>query len=94
MSQTTRPYFIWDYDLPEADLHQILRGEAEQAKIWVVIRLLESARYEDIWKYITLAELLAIFPRLQLKPLVRAVWEYALNVWGKQTNENPLPESG
>lgn len=83
MSQTTRPYFIWDYDLSEADLHQILRGEDEQAKIWVVTRLLESARYEDIWKYISLAELRAIFPQLQLKPQVRAVWEFALNVWGE-----------
>ena len=86
MSSATRPYFIWDYDLTEADLHQILRGEDEQAKIWVVTRLLESARYEDIWKYISLAELLAIFPKLQLKPQVRAVWEFALNAWGLETN--------
>jgi len=87
MSQTARPYFIWDYDLSEADLHQILRGEDEQTKIWVVSRLLESARYEDIWNYISLSELQAIFPKLQLKPQVRAVWEYAMKVWGKETKD-------
>ena len=87
MSSATRPYFIWDYDLTEADLHQILRGEDEQAKIWVVTRLLESARYEDIWKYISLEELWAIFPKLQLKPQVRAVWEFALSIWGQESND-------
>ncbi len=87
MSQTARPYFIWDYDLSEADLQQILRGEDEQAKIWVVSRLLESARYEDIWSYISLRELQAIFPKLQLKPQVRAVWEYAMKVWGEETKD-------
>lgn len=81
MSQSTRPYFIWDYDLSEDDLRQILRSKDEQARIWVVTRLLESARYEDIWKYISLDELRAIFPYLQLKPPVRAVWEFALNAF-------------
>jgi len=87
MSQATRPYFIWDYDLSEADLHQILRGSDEQARIWVVTRLLESARYEDIWNYISLDEFRAIFPKLQLKPQVRAVWEFAMSVWGNESND-------
>jgi hypothetical protein len=43
-----------------------------------VARLLESARYEDIWQYISLAELRSIFPKLQLKPQVRAAWELVL----------------
>ena len=86
MPQATRPYFIWDYDLTEADLHAILYGHDQQAKVWVVTRLLESARYEDIWNYISLEELQAIFPVLQLKPQVRAVWEYAMRVWGQESN--------
>ena len=75
------PYFIWDYDLTEADLRTILRGGDEAQKAWLVARLLESARYEDVWKYISLAELRAIFPKLQLRPQVRAAWEFALGVW-------------
>jgi hypothetical protein len=85
MSTSQRPYFLWDYDLSEADVQSILRGNDEQQKAWLVARLLESARYEDIWHYISLAELRAIFPNLQLKPQVRAVWEFALLVWGTET---------
>jgi len=87
MTQATRPYFIWEYDLSEEDLHQILRGKDETARIWVVTRLLEAARYEDIWNYISLEELQAIFPKLQLKPQVRAVWKYALSVWGNKPDD-------
>jgi hypothetical protein len=79
------PYFIWDYDLSETEVRAILRGNDEQQKAWLVARLLESARYEDIWHYISLAELRSIFPKLQLKPQVRAVWEFALLVWGTET---------
>jgi len=76
-----RPYFLWDYDLSEADVRAILRSGEGQEKAWLVSRLLESAAYEDVWKYLTLAELRAIFPNLQLKPPVRAAWEFALQVW-------------
>jgi hypothetical protein len=79
------PYFIWDYDLSETEVRAILQGNDEQQKAWLVARLLESARYEDIWHYISLAELRSIFPKLQLKPQVRAVWEFALLVWGTET---------
>ncbi len=78
------PCFIWDYDLTDADVRAILRGEDEEQKAWLVARLLESARYEDIWQYISLAELRVIFPKLQLKPLVRAAWEFALRVWATE----------
>ena len=81
MEVRQRPYFIWDYDLTDADVRAILRGSDKTQKAWVVARLLESARYEDIWEYISLSELRAIFPQLQLKPQVRAAWEFALRVW-------------
>lgn len=76
-----RPYFLWDYDLSEADVRTILRDGESQEKSWLVARILESAAYEDVWKYLTLADLRTIFPSLQLKPQVRAAWEFALQVW-------------
>jgi hypothetical protein len=82
MSASQTLYFLWDYDLSDAEVRAILHGEDAQQKAWLVARLLESARYEDIWQYISLADLVAIFPQLQLKPQVRAAWEYAFSVWG------------
>jgi hypothetical protein len=84
MGALQTPYFIWDYDLSDADVRSILRGDDEGQKAWLVARLLESARYEDIWQYISLAELRTIFPELQLKPQVRAAWEFALLVWAAE----------
>ena len=81
MGALQTPYFIWDYDLTDADVRAILRGNDEGQKAWMIARLLESARYEDVWKYISLAELRAIFSQLQLKPQVRAAWQFALAVW-------------
>ena len=77
--------FIWDYALSEADVRAILQGADQEQKAWLVARLLESARFEDIWQYISLAELRAIFPQFQLKPQVRAAWEFALSVWESET---------
>lgn len=85
MSTLQTPYFIWDYDLTDADVRAILSGDDEEQKAWLVARLLESARYEEVWQYISLSELRAIFPQLQLKPQVRAVWEFALSVWATET---------
>jgi hypothetical protein len=56
MTTSHRPYFIWDYNLSENEIRAILRGDDEQEKAWLVARLLESTRYEDIWQYISLAE--------------------------------------
>jgi len=83
MTAAQRPYFIWDYDLTDSDVRAILHGDDETQIAWLVARLLESARYEDIWQYISLTELRLIFPQLQLKPQVRAVWEFALRAWAE-----------
>ena len=85
MSALRTPYFIWDYDLTDADVRAILREDDDEKKTWLVARLLESARYEDIWQYISLTELRVIFPKLQLKPQVRAAWEFALLVWAGES---------
>jgi len=83
MATAQTPYFIWDYDLTDSDVRAILHGDDETQKAWLVARLLESARFEDIWQYISLTELRLIFPQLQLKPQVRAVWEFALRTWAE-----------
>jgi hypothetical protein len=87
MDTPSTPYFLWDYSLSEADVRAILLGDDEQSKAWLVARLLNAARFQDIWQYISLPELRAIFPKLQLRPQVRAVWEFALSVWATETDE-------
>ncbi len=76
-----RPYWLWDYDLTEDQVRGILSGKNETEKSWMMSRILESARYDDIWNYVTLAQVREMFPKLGLKPPIRRAWERALYVW-------------
>jgi len=78
-----RPYFIWDYDLTEEDVRAILRGDNEYEKLWVMVRILESARWLDIWQYLTLAQVRHYWPKLyhRMRREVRDVWAWAIEVW-------------
>ena len=77
------PYFLWDYDLTEDQVRAILHGNNETEKIWIMSRILESAKYDDIWRYLTLTEVSQMFPKLRLKRPIREAWEKALYVWDK-----------
>ena len=76
-----RPYFLWDYDLSEDDVHNILRDGTFGDKNWLLSRILESAKYEDFWKYTSLSEVRQMMPILKIKKPIRQAWEYALSIW-------------
>ena len=76
-----KPYFLWDYDLTEDDIRRILSGKNQTDKVWIASRILESARFEDVWKYLSLSEVRHMFPLLKLKEPIRRAWELALSVW-------------
>lgn len=81
MGIQNRPYFLWDYDLTEDDVRRILHGKNEVEKIWMISRILESAKYEDIWRYLTLKEVKRTYSKLKLKKPIKDAWDYALNTW-------------
>ncbi len=82
-STSQRPYFFWDYDITEKEVREILRGDDEGRKIWVMSRVLERAHFDDVWRYVTPADLQRYFERLQLHPQARAVWAHAIEVWNR-----------
>ena len=77
----TTPYFLWDYPLSEAQVNEILKGKDEVKKRWIATRILESARLDDVFKYLTLSEIKQLFPYLKMKKSVKKAWERALNAW-------------
>ncbi len=79
--KTQRPYFLWDYDLTNQEIERVLHGKNETEKIWLISRILESAKYSDVWKYLTLSDVKNYFPKLKLKKPVARVWEKALYAW-------------
>jgi len=79
-----RPYFFWDYDITEDEIREILRSGNEVEKAWVITRILEYARWEDIWKYLTVEDIRENFDRLQFRwPQDRELWAYALKRWSR-----------
>lgn len=83
MKQKFLPFF-WDYQITDTQLRDILNNkEGETQKIWALSRILESAPYEEVWKYTSLNELKKIFPKLKLKKPIQKAWQRALRVWEK-----------
>jgi len=82
MSSKNRPYFLWDYDLTENDVRRILHGKNETEKFWLMGRILTSAHFNDVWKYLTVKDVVKYFSKLRVRPQVRKMWQSALQVWG------------
>ena len=78
-----RPHFIWDYDMSEAEFRAMLAIGDERDTAWAIARVLEAARWDNIWKYLTLQQVRAWWPKLKRRREIRPVWEYALAVWGE-----------
>ncbi len=76
------PYFLWDYDLTEDDVRNILAGSNLLEKRWIMGRILTHAKFEDIWKYLHVNHIASEFPNLRLRPDVASSWKRALTVWG------------
>ena len=76
------PYFLWDYDLNENQIRKILHGSNEVEKSWIMTRIMTHAKFEDIWQYFTLEDVVKAFPKLRLPPKNKQYWQRALNVWG------------
>ncbi|OGK15995.1 hypothetical protein A2690_00895 [Candidatus Roizmanbacteria bacterium RIFCSPHIGHO2_01_FULL_39_12b] len=81
MKKVNVPYFLWDYDLNEKEVKAGLKSGSDSTRLFLIARILESAKYEDIWRYLTLNEILAVFPRLKLKPPIKNAWEVAFKAW-------------
>lgn len=76
------PYFLWDYDLTDAQIHTILTGKNEVEKKWLIARILSHAHYKDVFKYMTVDDIVRSFPKLSLPSTVKTAWQRALRVWG------------
>ncbi len=83
-----RPYFFWDYDLSVEDVHAILAGDDAHRKAWVISRILNAARWDDIWKYVTVEDIRTHFDQLRFRfPYLQELWAHALEVWARDGGE-------
>lgn len=76
----TRPSFLWDYDLSFGQIMEILKGP-QKNRLWLVAKILEHAKWKEIWQYLTLPQIEKDLPLLRLPDKSRAHWQYALQRW-------------
>lgn len=88
MKNKNRPYFLWDYDLTDDQVRGILDGNNETEKLWMTARILSNANFNDVWRYLTLAQVVDIFPKLRMRPVIKDYWQRALAVWGYNVQAN------
>jgi len=80
-----RPYFLWDVGVTEEELRQRLRLDDPDIRAQWQGRIMREARFEEVWDYLTLAEVLQDWPRI-VRHLgrSRAFWEFLLDGWKRQ----------
>lgn len=88
-----RPYFIWDYDISEEQVGAILQGDDEFAKSWLIGRIVQYARWDDIWAYLTLDDVRQHFDQIAWRfPFMKEMWAHALAMWSQEAGKPRLRE--
>ncbi len=75
-------YFLWDYNLNKKQVRNILHSKNDTEKSWLIARILTHAQFKDVWKYLTVSDIIKTFPKLRLPVNIKQAWQRALNVWG------------
>lgn len=79
-----RPRFLWDYDLTEVQVREILsRPGLSDKKRWLIERILSQARFDETLSHLTVAEIEKTLPTLRLPPKIRERWQYAIERWNR-----------
>ena len=77
-----RPPFLWDYDLTQDQIHEILKKPGLSSdKQWLIERILREARFDEATRYLTVGEIQEALPHLRLPEPIRQRWEYAISRW-------------
>ncbi len=78
------PYFLWDEPMSVAELRLRLRTGSLEERLRLQAKILREARDTDAWKFITLADVLRLWPEISIRlGRRRAFWEFLLHRWQK-----------
>jgi hypothetical protein len=62
-----RPYFLHEAQVSWADFAGLLRGSDDEARRWALTRLLDGARWQDIWRLVDLETVRAELVHLRFR---------------------------
>lgn len=76
-----RPSFLWDYDLTEAQVREILHHGPISRRKWLIARILDRASFGEVSRYLTIEEVRQALPHLRMNPKVKRHWQEAVELW-------------
>ncbi len=77
-----RPYFLWDVDITDGEFRERLKHPDPRIRAQWQGVLLREARLDEVWKYLSLAEILEDWPNFY-KHLGRrrSFWDFLIKGW-------------
>ena len=80
-----RPYFLWDVDVTEEQLREKLKASDPDARAQWQGWVMAEARFADVWKYLSLDEVLRDWSHIRRHlGRTRAYWEFLFDGWRRQ----------
>ena len=77
-----RPYFLWDVPVTEAGLRGRLRETDPATRAQWEARIMREARFDDVWRYITLEDVLRDWQQIRRHlGRQRGFWGFLLQGW-------------
>lgn len=76
-----RPWFLWDYDLSEAQVRELLTHAPFAQRKWLLGRMLERLGPQELLGYISLDAVRRALPHLRLEAKIKRHWEEAIELW-------------
>ena len=80
-ADSTRPWFLWDYDMTEAQVRELLAHAPFEQRKWLLGRMLERLHPDELLRYVSLKEVQRGLPHLRLDERIRRHWEEAIAIW-------------
>lgn len=77
-----RPYFLWDCPWTDAEFRELLRDPDPDVRAALVGRLMRQARPDDVFLYVTEADIRSLWDQLQPHlGKTREFWTWLLDCW-------------
>lgn len=86
------PSFLWEYKLDEEAIFEILHGPQKE-RLWLVAKILEHAKWEEVWRYLSPEMIEQDLPHLRLSEKTKRHWEYAFRRWRKSYENSDSPSA-
>lgn len=84
MFEKDRPYFLWDESTTESELKNVLKNGTPHDKYHYISKIMREASYPDIWKYISIGEIVKNWDEIKSRlGRKKEFWNYLISVWRK-----------